>query len=563
MKSVVHISTSDKQGGAAIAAWRLHKGMRNLSVDSRMVSRHRSWQGPEVSTLSTPLFAAADLFHQKRVIPAQPEAANLFSLSPVSLPLLDHPWIAEADVIHLHWVAQFLAPEDIASLCEAGKTVFWTFHDQWPYTGGCHYIGGTTREQEDWDGSAQIASTMHEFARMELLRKKQAFFDSPIHVIAPSRWMAEEAAASGVFHPERIHVVPYGIDTTVFRPASQEIESSKDPDGGHKVRLLFGCQYLGEHRKGYSELRQALALCMADRPFAQAVEDGQIQLTTFGGIPHGGLDFGIPSTHLGMLPGEKEVAEVLRGSSAFICPTLEDNLPNVVMESLACGCPVIAFNTGGIPDMVSHEESGLLAPKGDVEALAQYLIRFCMDSPLRQRLRDGTNLSPPDDRSLQTQASRILELYEAFAQTPQTPSPGKLADCLASVTVGAVILPHFGTEMVRMFLDENTKRQLDYSRQLKELMVTVVQSRMQTSESQEQLNQLQQQLHNETHATAQQRRLRKELKSNLTQSARRLETLKLRIGKLRELNRKLKNPPKKKSTLQRVRHFFHRRLKGN
>jgi glycosyltransferase involved in cell wall biosynthesis len=93
---------------------------------------------------------------------------------------------------------------------------------------------------------------------------------------------------------------------------------------------------------------------MLDDRFADAVRKGEINVTTFGGMPEGGMDLPIPVTHLGMLAGEKEVADVLRASSAFICPTLEDNLPNVVMESLACECPVVAFATGGVPDMVSH-----------------------------------------------------------------------------------------------------------------------------------------------------------------------------------------------------------------
>ena len=219
MKSVVHLATSDKTGGAAIAAWRLHLGMRNLGVDSRVVSRHRTCDSAEVSCVSTPLFEAADLFHHGRVVPAQPPDATLFSLSPVSLPILDHPWIAAADIIHLHWVAHFLTPEDIASLCSAGKTVFWTFHDQWPYTGGCHYVAGSNRSEDDWDGSAQIGQSIHALAKMERQRKKQAFAEAPIHVIAPSHWMAEEAVASGIFTPEQIQISSYGIDTSNFHPS--------------------------------------------------------------------------------------------------------------------------------------------------------------------------------------------------------------------------------------------------------------------------------------------------------------------------------------------------------
>lgn len=568
MKSVVHIGTSDKQGGAAIAAWRLHEGLRLSGVDSRVVCRHRTWSGPDVSCISTPLFEAADLFHQRRVVPAQPKAATRFSLSPVLLSILDHPWIAGADVVHLHWVAQFLAPEDIAGLCKAGKRVFWTLHDQWPYTGGCHYIRGNTREEGDWDGTAQIGGIMHRFARMELQRKKQAFADALIHVIAPSRWMAEEAAASGVFQPARIHIVPYGIDTTIFRPSVHGNGPENAADDG-KVRLLFGCQYLGERRKGFLELRQALLLCMADPLFVLAVEDNRIGMTTFGGTPEGGLDLPIPANHLGMLPGDEEVADVIRNSSAFVCPTLEDNLPNVVMESIACGCPVIAFSTGGIPDMVSHEGSGLLAPKGDVEALANCIKRFCLDGKLRKRLRDGTNHTCSEKRSLQTQASRILELYEAASAAPGWPGAGKLAECLPSITVDAAIHPNFGTELVRVFLEEKTIQQSEMTLRAEELNVSLVnawekvaQSQRLISKSQRQIEQLQRRLQSESSTKNRQQIFCRKLKSKLKQADRRMGGLKVKIANLQEMNLKLRTPRPKKSPFQRVRHFIQRRWRG-
>ncbi len=492
MKSVVHISTRDQWGGAAIAAWRLHEGMQGLGVDSRVVCRRPSSVTWDVSSLTTPLFEALDLFNQELVNPAQPEGATLFSLSPLSLPLLDHPWIAAADVIHLHWVAQFIAPEDIAELCKAGKTIFWTFHDQWPYTGGCHYIGGSTRHESDWDGSAQIGPSIHEFARLELQRKKQAFKDMPIHVIAPSRWMAEEAVASGVFRQEQVHVVPYGINTSVFYPYRFRGNSPKEDQ--HKVDLLFGCQCVGDLRKGYNEFRQALILCMLDARFSAAVADGLIRVQTFGELPESGMDLPIPVTHLGMLLGELKVAELLRSSSAFICPTLEDNLPNVVMESLACGCPVVAFATGGVPDMVTHDKNGLLAPKGDCEALSRHLIDFCLDEPLRQRLRNHTRQTNLENCSLETQATRILELYEVVSPTPDGTNHSTIPDCPPSLPIKARILPHYGTEMTLMLLGVKDLLESRCSAQSEESYTKLTHAWDQVSSSRERISEIEKHL---------------------------------------------------------------------
>jgi glycosyltransferase involved in cell wall biosynthesis len=445
MKRVVQLSTHDKAGGAAIAAWRLHQGLQQLGVESRMISRTRSWPGPDVSCIASDLFEATEFYHRFRVRPAQPQEATFFSFTPTAIPLLEHPWIAAADVVHLHWIAKFLSPEDIAPLCAAGKTVFWTFHDQWAYTGGCHYIGGSRRLEADWDGTAQIDESMHALARMELERRKRILGSLPIHVIAPSHWMAAEAAASGIFPMERIHVVPTSVDPAVYHPTEDDVEEPA-------VTLLFGCQNLMERRKGFQELREALILCMDDARFASAVRDGMIRLRTFGSIPAEGIDLPIPAQHLGKIADETAVADILRSSSAFLCPTLDDNLPNVVMESLACGLPVIAFDTGGVPDMVTHQLNGLLAAKGDVAGLARHLTDFCLDASLRQRLRDGARGMDVSHWTLETQARRISVLYETVRPSSPADANRPPLDTLPVVNMEGKIHPHFAVEMTRMLM---------------------------------------------------------------------------------------------------------------
>lgn len=460
----------------------------------------------------------------------------MFSLSPTSTNLLDHPWIAAADIIHLHWVALFVSPEDVEKLYQAGKTVFWTLHDQWPYTGGCHYIEGTRREPQDWDGSARIDASLHPLVRQELLRKKRCFANSPIQVIAPSHWMAREAAASGVFAAEQIHVVPYGLDSTVFSTAN--IATSTDAEGA--ITLIFGCQSVADRRKGYQELCAALLLCMADPRFAAAVGDDRIRFKTFGTLPAEDHNPPIPVTHLGTIQDESKIAAILRSSSAFICPTLNDNLPNVVMESLACGCPVIAFATGGVPDMVSHGTNGLLAPHGDVPALARHLMDFCLDPSLRLGLRDGALATDMTHWTLEAQAIRILDLYNAV--TPRHP-PGttrKMPDAPPSVRLDVEIHPEFATEMTNFLIAEH--------------------------------------LAQKQHAAANEQTLREKLKLaerriiNLTEKhkVKKADRLTLQT-KLRETTadlkasrveiRTLQKPVGKKTFLQRIRRFIRRRLK--
>ena len=479
MKTVVHISTSDKIGGAAIAAWRLHRGLKMLDVDSRMVCLHRSDRSLDVSQLSTPLLRALDLFHQQRVEPAQPDEATYFSVTPVSVSLLDHPWIAAADVVHFHWIARFLAPEDIADLCAAGKTVFWTFHDQWAYTGGCHYVGGGHTAPADWLGTTQIDSSMHSIVAREFQRKMDAFKDQPLHVIAPSRWMAEEAVRSGVFKPDQIRIVPYGIDTNVFHPATDR--EAEGPE--KKVGLLFGCQSLDDRRKGFRELKQALTLCMRDKAFADTVASGGITLTTFGHFTGVQWDIPMPVHHLGTLEKETDVAAAFHAASCLICPTLDDNLPNVVMEALACGCPVLAFSTGGVPDMVQHNWNGLLAPKGDVHGLARSIVDFCMNPTLQENLKTNVRVADLAPFALETQASTLREFYQAAEPASARSGFPVSRDPLPVQNMGAKLIQHFGTEIALVLLEEKARDDLTHAAADAELHWDLTRARERTAEA--------------------------------------------------------------------------------
>lgn len=449
---VTHVGTYDKTGGAALAAWRLHLGLRETGRESRVVSRIRSWPGDDVSCISSENFPAMEHFHHARVGPRQPPGSGYFSFAAVSIPLQEHPWIAAADVVHFHWIARFISPEDIERLCLAGKTVFMSLHDEWAFTGGSHYIGGTVRGEAEWNGIHQIDEGLRLLAVEERLRKKRVFSSLPIHVIAPSRWIAREAAASGVFAPERIHVVPYGFDLSIFHPAPDD-SGARVPE---EVVLAFGCQLVEDPRKGYRQFCEALVLCCEDVDFAAAVAAGKIRVVTFGKAPENTV-VPLPVSHLGEME-EPGVAEVLRNASAFVCPTLDDNLPNVVMESLSCGTPVLGFSTGGVPDMVTEGVDGLLAPHGDVPALAALLKRFCLDAALRQDLRNGARAKDFSGWTLAAQADRITELYKSVIPSGYIGHATKFPDAPSSLELECPLLPPFASEITRFVMEESREQ---------------------------------------------------------------------------------------------------------
>ena len=139
------------------------------------------------------------------------------------------------------------------------------------------------------------------------------------------------------------------------------------------------------------------------------------------------------------------------------------------MESLACGCPVIAFETGGIPDMVEHQKNGLLAAKGNIEELAKCLTDFCLDGSLQQSLRNGARSACPKNHALETQALRILELYEMVSPKPTCNERIVISKSLPSITLNAQIVPHFGTIMTEVLLREKVSQEALFLASTKEL----------------------------------------------------------------------------------------------
>ena len=275
---------------------------------------------------------------------------------------------------------------------------------------------------------------------------------------------------------------------------------------------------------------------MADPRIGSAVENGRIRLKTFGQIPAEDQEPAFPVTHLGTIQNEEEVAAILRNSSAFICPTLDDNLPNVVMESLACGCPVIAFATGGVPDMVDHGINGILAPQGDVPALARCLTDFCLDPSLRLRLREGARATNLANWTLEAQASRMLELYDAAAPRQASAAPRRMPDAPPLVHLEAEIHAHFATEMTRILFTE----QLSHKQE-----AALLRGKLRAAETR--ISSLTQSLEARKAAhSALQGRLQ-EAESDLKAS--------------REEIRTLQQPVRKKTFLQRVRRFLTKRLK--
>ena len=308
------------------------------------------------------------------------------------------------DVINLHWVARFLDVESLAGWLPPDLPAVWTLHDMHLMTGGCHYDHGCGKFVEGCGPCPQLGSTEpDDLSRLYWERKRAALRSMDtrtIQVVTPSRWLAEEAKRSGVIPQEwTIRVIPYGLDTALFAPVERTAWRARYDIPESARVLLFVAQSVENQRKGFAHLLAALE-------WLESVED--LWIVSVGkGEPV--LPAGTNARHLGEIRSDEEMAGVYGMADVFCVPSLQDNLPATVLESLATGTPVAGFRVGGIPDMVRPGVTGALSDDMSGESLAAAVRRVLEESgdALRARCRGVAESEYP----LALQAERYVELY--------------------------------------------------------------------------------------------------------------------------------------------------------
>ncbi len=422
---VTHLSTYHLFGGAAVAATRLHRALQKqvwsgTAVESTMLvgtakrlEPHRA--APGVTYLANNFLAEQTAFgrfvaERLYFLPHERDHSVRFQFSPARFGanLNFHPAIQQADVLHLHWINfGFLSISGLRSLFELRKPIVWTLHDQWAFTGGCHYSRGCDhflshcrqcpylKKPNERDLSYRVFEQ-----KIDLFRNKQ------VHFTPPSRWLAGEANRSALLRDLPFTVIPYPIDQNAFCPIDRaEANAHLDLPNTNRPRLLFGSANVTDSRKGFRYFAEALALLHQQHPdlSPEILIFGKGRSYLFNELPY-------PIRHLGILTTEDEIVAAYNAADAMVVPSLEDNLPNTVIESMACGTPVVGFRTGGIPEMIDHRQNGYLAEVGSAQELADGLA-FILTHQNPEILRLNARQSAENRFSEDVVARQHIELY--------------------------------------------------------------------------------------------------------------------------------------------------------
>ncbi|MCX8045145.1 MAG: glycosyltransferase, partial [Desulfobacterota bacterium] len=413
--TIAIISTSDS-GGAGKAAYRLHLGLEAAGIRSTMHVASKKSANNNVHLIPGIDPAGAPL-HKKRNdvlaarYPRRPRGLEIFTLAESDVRLEGIKDIAHADIVHLHWVADLLDYCHVAQVLQ-GKKIVWTLHDMNPFTGGCHYAGECRRYLKSCGACPQLGSESgDDLSREGWLRKNEAYKNLDITVVAPSRWLAVCAQESALLGRFPVHVIPNGFPLDVFRPYSKDtVRTALNIDAKAKV-VLFGADIIDKERKGFGFLLRALDI------LAQPKGLHDIVLAYFGRLP-GPLTATLPypAVAFGEVNDEHRLAMIYSGADVFVLPTLEDNLPNTVMEAMACGTPVVGFDVGGVPDMIDEKKTGCLVPPRDTQGLADaiaWVLEHHNGAGLSKNCREKA-LS----FSLERQASAYHALYKQLLSKP-------------------------------------------------------------------------------------------------------------------------------------------------
>jgi glycosyltransferase involved in cell wall biosynthesis len=414
---VLHLSHSDREGGANRAAFRLHCALRDLGVASTFHPGRKLGDAPDV-VAAWPRVAG----RFRSGLAAWRDARSLRSyanrrgdvFSPVKRgygePHSD--LVAAADIVCLHWIAgSFLHPSNLKWL---GKPLVWRLSDLWPFTGGCHFPG-TCRAFEQRCGCCPALGSRDpdDLAGRDFAARERAYPSLDLTIVAPSRWIAAEAGRSALMGQRRIEHIPTGIDLTRYLPMSQlKARRLLGLPTDTRAILLFGAMAAtSDRRKGFAPLQDALRL------FSRSPSAAGALAVVFGGEPHPPQDIGgLQIRHVGRIADETRLACLYAASDVLIAPFVEDNLPNVILEALACATPVVAFAAGGIPDAVEHEHNGVLVQVGAVDALARG-IAWVLDPSRKAELRAAARATAEARFDIRECARRYKDLFaELLAQ---------------------------------------------------------------------------------------------------------------------------------------------------
>ncbi|MGN0056719.1 MAG: glycosyltransferase family 4 protein [Phocaeicola plebeius] len=361
---VLIINTSEKTGGAAIAARRLMEALKKSGIKAKMLVRdkqtddvtvvplRKSWRNIWNFVWERIIIWRANHFHKQHLF--------AMDIANTGTDITSLPEFQQADVIHLHWVNQgMLSLNNLRQILDAGKPVVWTLHDMWPVTGICHHAETCDRFATHCHHCPLLVhGHRHDLSYRIFEKKRRLYTRGRLSFIACSHWLEEQARRSALTQGHPVTSIPNPIDTRLFHPIDRQQVRKELGLPADKCLLLFSSMKITDKRKGIDYLVEACQLLQQTQPdFSRRLE---VVVMGHESEEYSRL-FPFPVHCLDYRSQEKDIARVYNAVDLYVTPSLMENLPNTLMEAMACGVPCVGFHIGGIPEMIDHLHNGYVA----------------------------------------------------------------------------------------------------------------------------------------------------------------------------------------------------------
>ena len=405
---ILIVNTSERTGGAAVAANRLMKALNNNGAKAKMLVRDKETDSLTVVPLLHSSRLRWHFLWERLVIFCRLHFSRLHlfevDIANAGSDITKLPEFQEADVIHLHWINQgMLSLKGIQKILKSGKPVVWTMHDIWPATALCHVTLGCHHFTSQCGHCRLLpgGGSSHDFSTTIWQRKQRILSEGNIYFVACSHWLESEAKRSALLNGQKITSIPNPIDTRIYKKGNKQEARQRLGLPLDKKLILFASQRVTNVNKGMDYLIEACRqLQLADA--AVVILGGHAEEVV--------SQLSLEAYPLGYVNEEQRIVDVYHAADVFVLPSLSENLPNTIMEAMACGVPCVGFKVGGIPEEIDHRRNGYVAEYRSAEDLARG-IRWILTEADYEELSKNAIHKVMQNYSQQSVALRYLDVY--------------------------------------------------------------------------------------------------------------------------------------------------------
>ncbi|MDP4269556.1 MAG: glycosyltransferase family 4 protein [Bacteroidota bacterium] len=411
------INTSEQKGGAAVACKRLMKALSGAGMEVKMLVRDKTTDNEQVISVNrggtTQKLNFLRFAWERFVIFFSNHFSkeNLFavSIANTGISIADHPAVKDADILHLHWINQgFLSISEIEKLAKLGKPIVWTMHDMWPATAICHHSRECNNYQNECKNCFFLKAPGDKDLANRIFKKKKSVWEKAgIHFVTCSSWLEKRTIVSALVDKTKVRAIPNPLDIDFYKNNNRRAARERFGLPLNKKLILYGAANVTDKRKGIDYYLDACRLL--SQKYAET--SGELELVFLGQVKEN-IDGLFPfSIHqVGYLSDNTAIRDLYNAVDLFVTPSLEENLPNTIMESLSCSTPCVGFEIGGIPEMIDHQKNGYLAKYKSAEDLAAG-IYWCLWEADYGMLADNARQKVIDCYSEEAVSKAYIKLY--------------------------------------------------------------------------------------------------------------------------------------------------------